>query len=71
MVRIPVLTLLFFVVAAPAEGAWTEQHSIWGNGNNLGGVAAGSGLVAAAAAVGHVGVRRGVQARDVHPSANV
>ena len=49
MVRIPVLTLLFLVMAAPAEGAWTEQHSIWGNGNNLGGVAAGSGLVAAAA----------------------
>ena len=49
MLRIPALTLLLLAWATPGQAAWTEQHSIWGNGNTLGGVAAGSGLVAAAA----------------------
>jgi len=49
MFRTPVLILLLLSLALPAQGAWTEQHSIWGNGNNLGGISAGSGLVAAAA----------------------
>ncbi|MFH1529660.1 MAG: hypothetical protein ABIK09_02875 [Pseudomonadota bacterium] len=49
MSRFPLLTLLFLSLAAPAQGAWTVQHSIWGDGNTLTGIAAGSGLVAAAA----------------------
>ncbi len=33
MNRIPVLTVFILTLAAPAQGAWTQQHSIWGDGN--------------------------------------
>ena len=57
-------------VAAAAAGTGTLVDQ-YGTGAGFLVTVASAGLVAAAAAVGHVGVRRGVQARDVHPSANV
>ncbi|MBM4371099.1 MAG: hypothetical protein FJ098_05570 [Deltaproteobacteria bacterium] len=47
--RTAVLAFILLTTAAPVQAKWTMQHSIWGNGNTLGGIAAGSGLVAAAA----------------------
>ncbi len=47
--RLLLVITFLLSLATPAQAAWIEQHSIWGDGNTFGGVAAGSGLVAAAA----------------------
>jgi MYXO-CTERM domain-containing protein len=49
--RTLVSLLAVTLFASPAQAEWTEQYSIFGNGNNIASVAAGSGMAAVATGV--------------------